>query len=113
MSRRTREVLKKKYPSLAEEWGGAGTVGIQSVRTSIKEAEKVAHSLHGYQPTVIDFIRRCENEAQALEIINFLETKGEIESGYAKRLRIQLTERGLRSFGKRREPGCYERGETG
>ena len=113
MSERIEEEFRKRYPNLAREWGSAGTVGIQAVRTSIGEAEKASHALQGYQPTVIDFIRRCEDETQALEIINFLEGRGEIEQGYAKRLRIQLAERGLGSFGRRKEPGCYERGETG
>ncbi|MCK4405072.1 MAG: DUF2095 family protein [Hadesarchaea archaeon] len=113
MSEHTRKELRRNYPNLAGEWGGVGTVRIDAVRTSLKEAEKVAHSVQGYKPTIIDFIRRCENEDQALGIINFLEEQGEIESSYARRLRIQLTERGLRSFGKRRKLGCYECGETG
>ncbi|MFQ6129958.1 MAG: DUF2095 family protein [Candidatus Hadarchaeaceae archaeon] len=113
MSERVRKELRRNYPNLAEEWGGVGTIRIDAVRTSLKEAEKVAHSVQGYEPTVIDFIRRCENDDQALGVINFLEKQGEIESSYARRLRIQLAERGLRSFGKQRKPGCYDRGETG
>ncbi|KUO41330.1 MAG: hypothetical protein AVW06_04630 [Hadesarchaea archaeon DG-33-1] len=113
MSERVRKAFRRNYPNLAKEWGGVGTVRIDAVRTSLKEAEKIAYSVHGYQPTIIDFIRRCENDDQALGIINFLERQGEIESSYARRLRIQLAKRGLRSFGKQRKPGCYERGETG
>lgn len=113
MSERVRKALRRNYPKLAEEWGGVGTVRIDAVRTSLKEAEKVTHSVQGYEPTIIDFIRRCENDDQALGIINYLEKRGEIESSYARWLRIQLAERGLRSFGKQRKSGCYERGETG
>lgn len=113
MGERVRKALRRNYPNLAEEWGRVGTVRIDAVRTSLKEAEKVTHGVQGYAPTIIDFIRRCENDDQALGIINFLERQGEIESRYARRLRIQLAERGLRSFGKQRKPGCYERGETG
>jgi hypothetical protein len=105
------EEFRRKYPNLGEEFGKRGTVRIQAVRSSVEEAEKAAHSLQGYEPTAVDFIRRCENEGQALEIINYLESRGEIEPGYAKRLRYQLVEQGLRSFGRRREPGCYERDE--
>jgi hypothetical protein len=111
MSEHVSEEFRKKYPNLDEEFGKGGTVKIQAVRSNVREAEKAAHSLQGYDPTTVDFIRRCENDGQALEIIDFLEGKGEIEPSYAKRLRSQLAERGLRSFGKRREPGCYERGE--
>ena len=113
MSERAHKELRRNYPNLAEEWGRVGTVRIDAVRTSRKEAEKAAHSVQGYAPTAIDFVRRCENDDQALEIINFLEERGEIKSSYARRLRIQLAERGLRSFGQRRNPGCYQRGETG
>ena len=113
MSERIRKKLWRNYPNLAEEWGGVGTVKIDAVRTSFKEAEKMAHSVQSYEPTTIDFIRRCENDEQALEIINFLEERGEIESNYAQRLRTQLAGRGIKSFGKRRKPGCYWHGETG
>ncbi len=105
-----KDEFRRKFPSLAKEMGGAGTIRIDAVRTSVKEAEKAAHSVQGYDPTVIDFIRRCETDEQAIEIINFLERRGEIESSYAKRLRIQLVRRGLRSFGPKKNPGCYEQG---
>lgn len=113
MSEHVSEEFRKKYPNLDEELGKNGTVKIQAVRSNVKEAERVAHCRQGYDPTALDFIRRCENDGQALEIINFLESKGEIEPSYAKRLRSQLAEHGLKSFGKRRGPGCYERGEMG
>lgn len=113
MGKYKREDLREKYPNLAEEWDKSGTIKIQAVRSNVKEAEKAAHSLQGYNPTVVDFIRRCKNSTQAREIIDFLESKGKIEPSYAKRLRSQLAKRGLRSFGKRKEPGCYEHGEMG
>jgi hypothetical protein len=113
MSECRSEEFRKKCPKLEEEFGESGTVKIQAVRSSLKEAERAAHSQQGYAPTAVDFIRRCENDGQALEIIDFLESKGEIDPSYAKRLRSQLAEHGLKSFGKRRESGCYERGEMG
>jgi len=110
MGEYTQDEFRKKFPKIAQEMGGAGTVRIRSVRTSAKEAEKVAHSFQGYEPTVVDFIRRCESDKQALEIIDFLEKKGEIEPEYANRLRTQLVRRGLSSFGPKKNPGCYEQG---
>ncbi len=111
MSEHAYKEFRRNYRNLAEELGGVGTVRIDAVRTSLREAEKIAHSAQGYEPTTIDFIRRCEDDDQALEIINFLEERGEIGSSHAQRLRVQLAERGLGSFGKRRKPGCYECGE--
>lgn len=112
MPRSKREEFQRKYPHLADEWSGKGTITIQAVRSNQREAEKAAYNIGGYEPTVVDFLRRCENDAQALEIINFMESKGEIESSYAKRLRSQLTEHGLKSFGKQKKPDWYEHSET-
>ena len=68
MSEYESEEFRRKYPNLIKEWGKIGTVRIKAVRTSLKEAEKAAHCVQGYEPTTIDFIRRCENDEQALEI---------------------------------------------
>jgi hypothetical protein len=110
MSKRIREGFWKKYPNLIDELGSRGTLRIDAVRSSRQEAEKAAHSLHGYEPTAVDFIRRCDTQEQAFEIIDFLETNGSIESAYAKRLREQLASQGLRSFGPKKKPGYYQQG---
>ena len=110
MSKCVEDEFRRKFPNLVQEMGSTGTVRIDAVRTSVKEAEKVAHSIQGYEPTVIDFIRRCKSDEQALEVIDFLEKRGEVEPGYAERLRDQLVRWGLRSFGSRKNPGCYEQG---
>ena len=104
--------FRKKYPNLAKEMSGRGTIRIQAVRSDVDEAEKAAYGIEGYEPTVVDFLRRCKDDAQALEVIEFMEKRGEIEPSYAKRLRRQLTEHGLRSFGKLKKRGWYEHGET-
>jgi hypothetical protein len=111
MAEKRNDDFRKKYPHLTEELGGAGTSRISRVRSSAEEAEKATRLPQGYDPTAIGFIRRCETEEQALEIIKFLEAKGEIKPGYAKQLRAQLVEKGLGSFGKKKDPGCYYRGE--
>lgn len=110
MSEYTEDEFRRKFPKISQEMGGSGTVRIGAVRTSSKEAEKVAHSVHGYEPCAVDYIRRCKSDEEALEIINFLEKKGDIEPEYANRLRTQLTRQGLRSFGAKKNPGCYEQG---
>lgn len=110
MGKLKKDEFRRKFPNLVREMGSTGTIRIDAVRTSIKEAEKAAHSVQGYEPTAIDFIRRCESDKQALEVIDFLENKGEVEPGYAKRLRDQLVRRGLRSFGPKKNPGYYEQG---
>ncbi|MFX1509801.1 MAG: DUF2095 family protein [Promethearchaeota archaeon] len=63
----------------------------------------------GYSPDVIDFLRRCATDDEALEIISFLEKRGEINSNHAEELRKQLQNQGLRSFGTKKSWGHYER----
>ncbi len=108
MSEEQQYEIRRRFPNLSQEVERrTSAVRISAVRTDQKEAEKAAHSVQGYEPTVVDYLRRCDADEQALEIIGFLEAKGEIESGYAKRLREQLTRHGLRSFGGKKKPGHY------
>jgi hypothetical protein len=97
------EDFRKRFPKLSHEIEQrTSVVRIGAVRSDHKEAEKAVYCVQGYEPTAIDYLRRCENDGQALEIINFLEEKGEIDASYARKLREQLARHGLRSFGKKR-----------
>jgi hypothetical protein len=53
-------------------------------------------------------LNRCSTEEEGMEIIRYLEKRGEISSDYALRLRIQLLKFGIRSFGPKREWGYYK-----
>ena len=101
--------FKKMFPNLAKEiFSGENRVAIRSVRSDVKTGEKMAFmSFRGYNPDVIDFLRRCDNEKQAYEIIDYLEKRKEISKEYASQLRKQLRERGVRSFGSKKEDGYY------
>jgi len=101
--------FKKMFPHLAEEMGmGENNVQIASVRSDAEAGERAASSqFDGYNPDVIDFLRRCNNQNQAVEIIAYLENRSEISREYAARLRRQLKEKGLRSFGPKKEDDYY------
>ncbi len=105
----TKEQFKKMFPHLADELEqGEVKVGISSVRSDVKAGEKAASShFNGYAPDVIDFLRRCDTEEQAVEIIDFMERRKEIGTKYAEKLRKQLKEKGVRSFGPKKEHGYY------
>ena len=101
------------FPHLAKEME-EGTensdehkIQINSVRSSIETEEKISGKFGTYMPDAIDFLRRCDNEKQAKEIIDYLEKKGEITPEYARKLRRQLREKGVRSFGTKKEEGYY------
>ena len=104
-----KETFKKLFPNLVKELeSDKNKVAINSVRTDIQTGERATSKrfIH-YTPDVIDFIRRCDTEQQAEEIIDYMEKKGEIQKQYAKRLRKQLKEKGVRSFGPKKEENYY------
>lgn len=102
--------LKKMFPRLAEEiTEGKSKVDVNSVRSDPATGEKIAASKHfdGYNPTVIDFLCRCDTAKQAEEIIDYLEKRGEIDNKYAQKLKTQLKKKRVRSFGAKRKEGYY------
>ncbi|WP_258083980.1 DUF2095 domain-containing protein [Thermococcus thermotolerans] len=106
-----RDEFEEKFPALARELEEEG-VPIAGYRTSEKKAiaeEDEMQDFSGYNPTVIDFLRRCETDDEALEIINWMEEHGEITHEMAKELRITLVQKGVRAFGSKKEWGWYEK----
>lgn len=99
------EEFRKKYPNLTKELENDG-IQIDSVRSLPEEAEKAFFS---HEPTVIDFLRRCDTDEQGLEIIDYLKKRSEISEEYATELKVQLLKNGIRSFGPKKERGHYER----
>jgi len=104
-----KKTFKKLFPNLAREMeSGENRVALNSVRTEIKSGEKAsARCFVHYDPDVIDFLRRCDTEEQAEEIIAYMERRGEISREYAAKLRKQLKEKGVRSFGPKKEENYY------
>jgi hypothetical protein len=110
-----KESFRRMFPNLAKEMEyDENKVDIDSVRTETHVGEEAASKrfVH-YMPDVIDFIRRCETTEQANEIIRFMEKRGEIDKPYASQLRRQLKEKGVRSFGPKKEQDYYlKHGQT-
>ncbi|MGD0449775.1 MAG: DUF2095 family protein [Candidatus Bathyarchaeia archaeon] len=114
--------LKKMFPHLYNELEkGEVKVPIDAVRKNAEAIENAECEEEEFEPTVlpdklrhfnpsaVDFIRRCDTETQAGEIIAFLQKKGEITKKYADELRCQLKDQGLRSFGPKKEEYYYFR----
>ncbi len=103
--------FKKMFPHLAREMEGkTNRISIASIRSDRDVAEKLASKqFEGYDPDVVDFLRRCDNRKQAEEIIDYLERKRELTPEYAERLRKQLRKKGVRSFGPKKKDDYYIR----
>jgi hypothetical protein len=96
--------FQKKFPNLSKELEGGEKVPVGGTRTDPKEAEK---KLASHDPAAVDFLRRCDTIDQGIEIIEYLEKRGEIEEGYAQALKSQLLKKGIESFGTKKRPGHY------
>ena len=106
-----KDKFKGAFPNLAKEMNlGEQKISIKSIRSNPKAAEKktkTRESLSNYDPDIVDFLRRCDTKQQAEEIIIYMENRREITKSYAKKLRQQLKQKGLRSFGSKKEEGYY------
>jgi len=111
------EKVLEHLPHLAAEMGQSETeVKIDGVRweethRTRQTIKPGAPRFSGYSPDVVDFLRRCNTDDEAMEIISFLEKQGELEPVHAKELRKQLQSEGVRSFGSKKTWGYYEREE--
>jgi len=116
--------MKKMFPNLIKELeAGENKVSIDAVRADATKAEMTVEDpeetmlseaelalpdkFRHYNPTAVDFIRRCDTAVQADEIISYLQKRGEITAEYADEVRAQLKKEGLRSFGPKKETDYY------
>jgi len=105
--------FKRMFPKLAEEMEtDESRFKVSSVRSDAGVAERAyAKRFDNYIPDAVDYIRRCDSEKQAEEIVDYLERRSEITSEYAHRLRKQLKAKGVRSFGPKKQDDYYSRTE--
>lgn len=87
--------FRRLFPALYEEMTRSRAV---RVRIDV---------LRGYTPTVTDYLARCSDEESALEVIDYLERKGEIGADQANELRERIRRDGVRSIVEKREEGYY------
>jgi len=93
--------LKKRFPHIAKE--------IEELPPEEMASVKVKACPSGYQPNVLDFLARCDNDKQAMEIVDYLEKRGELPQADASDLRMRISKHGVRSVAKKRAPGHYFR----
>jgi len=119
-----KKFMKKMFPNLIKELeNGENKVSIDGVRANAAKAEESVNDVEEtmlaeaenalpdkfrhYNPTVIDFIRRCDTKDQAEEIVAYMQQRREITEEYANKVRAQLKKEGLRSFGSKKEEDYY------
>ena len=100
--------FKRLFPNLYREMVGRRmSISIDAVRATPEEAEKEAGRKEPSMPSPVDYLRRCDTDEEAIEVIDYLERRGEIGGKEAENLRRQVREKGVRSFGSKKEWGYY------
>ena len=97
----------RKNPLVAEK--EAAGEGCECAEEEFASCTETPDKLRHFNPSAVDFIRRCDTEAQAEEIISYLQKKGEITKENAEQMRCQLKQKGVRSFGPKKEENHYFR----
>jgi hypothetical protein len=102
--------FRELFPHLADELvNGKSVADLEDDTIRPKRSLNANRRWEGYDPDTIDFIRRCETPEQATKIIDYMLNEGKISSEMAEKLRRQLEEEGVRSFGKLKEKGYYHK----
>lgn len=114
--------LEKQFPNLMSEISiKMKSIKIDSVDFNIesKNRAKNLNKTEDYKedlnnPGVIDFIRRCNNNDEALELLDYLFKRNEISLEFYKKLKNQIRKKdGLKKLikecGGPKKPGYYER----
>jgi hypothetical protein len=119
--------LKKMFPHLyreLEKEDSENKISINAVRDSPEAAENAAEiedvteeefleptktldKLRHFNPSAVDFIRRCDTNEQAQEIISYLQKRGELTQEQAQELEGALKQNGVRGFGPKKEENYY------
>jgi len=102
MSRVSKNEIRKNFPHLFEELESNSTIEDKPIKLKVDKGR-------GYEPSILDFLKRCNDDKEAFEIIDYLERREEITKAYADTLKTQVREKGVRSFGEKRRPGHYFR----
>jgi hypothetical protein len=119
--------LKKMFPNLyreLEDESSENKVSVDGVCDDLEVAEEIPEiedvceeeflrpakqvdKLQNFVPSVVDFIRRCDTNEQAQEIISYLQKKGELTQDQVDELECKLKREGVRSFGPKKEENHY------
>jgi hypothetical protein len=102
-----KERFRRLFPNLANEIEKGSGLSVNSFVNDDREPETRPDLFRGYAPTAIDYLRRAADAREAEATINSLESKNEISKDHAESLRKQLREKGIRSFGPRKEDDYY------
>lgn len=105
--------LKEKCPNLFEELRESPSISIDEIKGTREKTDKEdKENLETHTtkfPSVVDHLLGCETNEEAIEIIDYFEDKDELDERLAEKMREQVRQKGIRSFGEKREKGEIEK----
>ncbi|NMC59581.1 MAG: DUF2095 family protein [Candidatus Methanofastidiosa archaeon] len=81
----------------------------EGLKNSSRTTEDITDIPELQNPQACDFIRRCNTNKEAFEILEYLVKKKEISAEDALKYRLKIEKNGLNSFGEKKTWGYYER----
>ncbi|OKY78239.1 MAG: hypothetical protein BTN85_0726 [Candidatus Methanohalarchaeum thermophilum] len=112
------DYIEENFPKIYEEIKESEDLEIDEVVGREKEQPKKQDNIEKERekskketkmPTVIDHLKGCKNDDEAIEIINFFKKQKEIPNTYAENLIEKIDKEGVRTFGEKREKGKLEK----
>lgn len=104
MTKFDRDYFKEKFPNLCDEIEeSSNSISVDAIRTDLDAGNRAADPKRSSGPTVVDYIKRCETEDEAIRVIGRMAEHGKIKEKYARMLRSQLVKEGLDSFSSKKD----------
>lgn len=102
-----KDEFAKNYPALDKELKGGNTkkMRIDGVRGEPQQEDRKRGET--FLPDVADYIRRCDTEEEAFEIVDYMLKRGKINKTEAQEIKNAIKQKGLRVFGEKKEEGHY------
>ena len=117
-----KEELERQFPQLMQELSEKKkslkiegvNYEIEQKKESLKSSQENNYCEDLLNPSAIDFIRRCKTKVDALEILDYLLERNELEIQEYNALKNRITEEGgleklIIKCGGLKTPGYYER----
>ncbi|MFW9906348.1 MAG: DUF2095 family protein [Candidatus Thorarchaeota archaeon] len=110
------EKIREKFPALyGELTNNKMSVRIDEVRdeshsfSSKEDESQFLDPFSNYEPNIFDFLARAQTDEEGLEIIDFLNTQGQISAEIAEELTEKIKISGIQCFGPQRSDNYYHR----
>ncbi|WP_440060192.1 DUF2095 family protein [Thermogladius sp. 4427co] len=93
--------FRRKYPNLARE------LLDEDSGVSLPVDKGFSDPWRGYLPNVYDYLKRCRDEREAIEVVEYLVKHGELSAEEGEHIKELIEKHGLSYFGEKKVDDYY------